>query len=76
MGLMRGIKIPPQDFALKRQGGGAYGVFARHYGIGSNRHSGTERVRLMRLSQHFVRTSMNRWYKGHKQIKIADAYMV
>ena len=23
-GLIRGIKIPPQDFALKMQGGGAY----------------------------------------------------
>ena len=37
-GLMRGMKIPPQDFALKIQGGayaqggeGAY-VFAGHYG--------------------------------------------
>ena len=44
---MRGIKIPQQDFALKRQGGGggggggAYargGVFAGHYGI-NNVHS-------------------------------------
>ena len=34
-GLMRGIKIPHQDFALKMQGG-AYaqgGVFSGHYGI-------------------------------------------
>ena len=37
---MRGMKIPPQDFALKMQGPGAYvrgegggGVFAEHYGI-------------------------------------------
>ena len=33
---MRGIKIPQQDFALKRQGGGLMyegGVFAGHYGI-------------------------------------------
>ena len=29
-GLMRGIKIPLQDFALKIQGGA---LFARHYGI-------------------------------------------
>ena len=28
---MHGMKIPPQDFALKMQGGGG-GVFARHYG--------------------------------------------
>ena len=41
-GLMRGIKIPLQDFALKMQGGGGGGggglcargcVFAGHYGI-------------------------------------------
>ena len=36
-GLMRGIKIPQQDFALKRQGGGGGlmregGVFAGHHG--------------------------------------------
>ena len=36
-GLMRGIKIPPQDFALKMQGGGGGlcargGIFAGHYG--------------------------------------------
>ena len=33
---MRGIKIPQQDFALKRQGGlcsRGGGVFAGHYGI-------------------------------------------
>ena len=33
---MRGIKIPPQDFALKMQGGGLIregGVFAGHYNI-------------------------------------------
>ena len=36
---MRGMKIPPQDFALKMQGGlmcegrGGGGVFAEHYGI-------------------------------------------
>ena len=35
---MCGMKIPPQDFALKMQGGlcakggGGGGVFARHYG--------------------------------------------
>ena len=31
---MRGIKIPPQDFALKMQGGlmREGGVFAGHYG--------------------------------------------
>ena len=28
---MRGIKIPQQDFELKRQGGG--GIFVGHYGI-------------------------------------------
>ena len=40
-GLMRGIKIPQQDFALKMQGGlmregrggGWGGIFAGHYGI-------------------------------------------
>ena len=33
-GLMRGIKIPQQDFALKRQGGlcARGGVFVGHYG--------------------------------------------
>ena len=33
-GLMRGIKIPLQDFALKMQGGIMHegGVFAGHYG--------------------------------------------
>ena len=36
-GLMRGIKIPPQDFALKMQGGGGV-VFARHYGASKSRH--------------------------------------
>ena len=30
---MRGIKIPPQDFGLKMQGGLMRGVFAGHYGI-------------------------------------------
>ena len=30
-GLMRGIKIPQQEFALKMQGG--EGVFVGHYGI-------------------------------------------
>ena len=30
---MRGIKIPQQDFALKRRGGGGGGLFAGHYGI-------------------------------------------
>ena len=37
-GLMRGIKIPQQEFALKMQGrlmreGGGGGIFAGHYGI-------------------------------------------
>ena len=35
-GLMRGIKIPQYEFALKMQGGGLCargGVFAGHYGI-------------------------------------------
>ena len=31
---MRGIRIPQQDFALKRRGGGGgRGVFAGHYGM-------------------------------------------
>ena len=36
-GLMRGIKIPQYEFALKMQGGGGLcargGVFAGHYGM-------------------------------------------
>ena len=33
VGLMRGIKIPQQEFALKMQGEGSRGgVFAGHYG--------------------------------------------
>ena len=40
-GLMSGIKIPHQDFALKRQGGlmREGGVFAGHYGITYVHHS-------------------------------------
>ena len=52
-GLMRGIKIPLQDFALKIQGGGLMrevgGVFAGHHGISLQKQIGCFNLRVVTM---------------------------